>query len=109
MSRATDLIETLSPELRETAERFLPMFNRLLEEEIVCWVSLILGGDIGGAYSFATARMTTEELVAEQASICVVMAALNIKNAEAISAQRARLAEFMKATVLLALSAVEDS
>ena len=109
MSRLSELIQTLPEHLREIAERFLPMFEDIAEQEIEDWVTLVVNGRWEEAYRFAIRKLTMEELIAEQERLNATLAFLNMENAALIEVQREFVRELLMAILTLGIAAVKET
>ena len=83
-----NLLEKLPIDLREIAERYLPVFEDVVRADLEVWVDLFLDGRYFEAYRFLISKMSREELLDEQKRLNELMAAMNGRLIEVIDAQR---------------------
>lgn len=89
MTKIEDLIAKLPPELQPIAGRYISLFLQSGQAELAAWINMLLSGDWLAAYSYATSKMTTEDLIAEQQRINDELSRLNTENAANVAAQKA--------------------
>jgi hypothetical protein len=104
-SKIDELIAKLPAELREIAERYQPAFEEATDEAVETWIAMVTYGKWREAYRFATRKMSTDELVAEQVLLNSVMADLNSTNAKSYAAQRQIVRVILTAFVRMGVAA----
>ncbi len=104
MSLIDDLIKKIPEQFRELAKAHLPILVKMMDDEAIAWIDLILKGDYEKAYQTTNDRMTPSERVTEQKRLNVLYRTYNEDTVNKGNV----LAEFFRQILLIALSLLRE-
>ena len=103
-----EIISKLPEEFRPLARRYTTLLINMGFEELQGWIGIVISGDYLQAYRSLVAKMSTDEIVAEQNKANEILKALNKENAVLVAAQREILAQIFMTLLLMLQGQIEE-
>lgn len=103
-----EIIQQLPKEYQEIARRYIALLVDMGFEELQAWVELLRKGDWLKSYEALVAKMSTEEVLAEEKKGQEILKQLNKDNADRMEAQFTLIEQIILTSILMLRKEIEE-